>query len=271
MYATFDEPTKARVSLESANKQLLKLLELHSAVGKERLLLVSEDIFADPTAKNKLYRIIDGNILFDCDGRPVFVYEPGDVIGIHQAVGHSMGVYRCNFSVKCVEFDVAELLNAIRAVPENLTIWSEALALHGSAYLSLAMSFLPPEKEYRPSILAFQSGTAIIEQGSLGSDVYSLLEGSAKVIINGLTVGTIEKDNIFGVFAALTGKPRSASIVAQENCLAMKLDKDKFLDLIRNKPHAIEKLVREMVHVIEDLNEKVIASQNPESKRKSWT
>ncbi len=104
----------------------------------------------------------------------------------------------------------------------------------------------------------FAPSEVIIKQGTSGDEVYTLLNGHANVIVDGIIVGEVLADEIFGALAALTDMPRTASVVASQNCSVLSIEKDKFIELIQNRPLTVLKMVQDMARTIVDLNKKVV-------------
>jgi len=69
----------------------------------------------------------------------------------------------------------------------------------------------------------------IIHLGDEDKDIYILLEGECRVMIdNNKTVGVLEKNQVFGEFSPITDTPRSATVKANvpSTVLAFKLNFD---------------------------------------------
>ena len=104
----------------------------------------------------------------------------------------------------------------------------------------------------------YPSGQNIIEQGTKAEEVYFMIEGEADVVVNGIAVGNVKKDEIFGSLAALTGKPRGASVTAKEQCLVMVTRAEDFMTLVKTRPMTVATLMQDMARIIGDLNFKVV-------------
>jgi CRP/FNR family transcriptional regulator, cyclic AMP receptor protein len=105
----------------------------------------------------------------------------------------------------------------------------------------------------------FVAGEAIIAQGQMADLVYTLIEGSADALRDGVKVGEIHENEIFGALAVFTGQPRMASVVARTDCTVMMVDKDEFIQLIERQPQVAIGLIEEMASKINDLNNQLLA------------
>ena len=70
-------------------------------------------------------------------------------------------------------------------------------------------------------MIKFSKGETIIKQGEETKNVFFLLTGHAKVIINKKEVGMISANQAFGEFSAIAGEKRNATILATEPCTAI--------------------------------------------------
>src|SRR5262249_20046484 len=71
-------------------------------------------------------------------------------------------------------------------------------------------------------LLSFEKGKVIIRQGDKGDSLYMLTAGSVRAFVKKdgkqEKLGDLEEGAFFGEVSILTGKPRSATIVALVNC-----------------------------------------------------
>jgi CRP-like cAMP-binding protein len=88
-------------------------------------------------------------------------------------------------------------------------------------------------------LLSYQAGDIIVSEGEPGESVYVLASGSAKVLVRepggrSVTACRLEEGAFFGEIAALSGRPRSATVVACTPCDLLELDR-KTLDAITTR------------------------------------
>jgi eukaryotic-like serine/threonine-protein kinase len=74
------------------------------------------------------------------------------------------------------------------------------------------------------SMMTFQPGQTIIEEGALENAFYLLALGSAEVRKKGKALHTLEKGDAFGEVGFLTRAKRTASVVATSQALALKIN-----------------------------------------------
>lgn len=118
-----------------------------------------------------------------------------------------------------------------------------------------------PDNDFMPlrGFLDFAKGETIINQGDEADLVYTLIEGSADAVCDGIKVGEIHQNEIFGALAVFTRQPRIASVVASSNCTVMTVGKEDFIRLIYEQPQLSVGLIEEMAAKINQLNNQLLA------------
>jgi hypothetical protein len=93
-------------------------------------------------------------------------------------------------------------------------------------------------------LMSFEKGKVIIRQGDRGDSLYMLTAGSVRAFVKKdgkqVKLGDLEEGAFFGEVSILTGKPRSASIVALVNCELLELDRATLDDIVKKHPHVWE-------------------------------
>jgi CRP/FNR family transcriptional regulator, cyclic AMP receptor protein len=236
-------------------KELSQSVALPTPV-KER---ASNDLLGQSVFSGHLIVLSEGTVLRSVDGASVLGYEPGDIIGIEEIVGVSIGTLTSDFAIMGHPLVPSWFYEQLSKDAAQVRRWSELLGAVSGIYGGLWRSQRRTEQSFAPSMNFFGSGSTIIEQGSLGNEVYSLVEGEADVVVDGIVVGTVGIDDIVGGFAALTGAPRSASVIARRDCMVMELDREQFLGLMQSKPHATMKFLESLAKTVVGLNKRVVS------------
>jgi hypothetical protein len=96
------------------------------------------------------------------------------------------------------------------------------------------------------NLLTFSRGQVIIRQGEPGNSLYMLSSGTVKAFIKKdgkqVPVAEIEEGAFFGEMSILTGNPRTASIVALEDCELLELDRPTLDEITKTHPHVMDVL-----------------------------
>ncbi len=80
--------------------------------------------------------------------------------------------------------------------------------------------------------LRVPSGFAVIRQGDEGDRFYILESGRVQVVVDGAAVGELSAGECFGEIALLRDVPRTASVIALEECVLQSLTREDFLDAV---------------------------------------
>lgn len=112
------------------------------------------------------------------------------------------------------------------------------------------------------TILGFQGGEVIIRQKDVGASIYILLKGSASVMKNdqsdsslGVAVGVLKPGSVFGEMSLLGKRPRSTTIIAEEDVVVLKL----LTENLEKMPPAIaskfkDQFIKVLIRRLDDMN-----------------
>ena len=96
------------------------------------------------------------------------------------------------------------------------------------------------------SPLSFPSNAKVIEEGDSGDSMYIIKSGKARVIAHlfgkVLNLATLETGDIFGEVAFLTGRPRTASVIADGPLEVYELSRLELEKIIDNNPSLLQKI-----------------------------
>jgi CRP/FNR family transcriptional regulator, cyclic AMP receptor protein len=90
----------------------------------------------------------------------------------------------------------------------------------------------------------FSAGTPIVRAGDAGSAFYVLVDGGVRVVTPKGRTRKLGSGDSFGEMALLDDSPRSASVVADSDVLAMTISRSAFGKLLRSEPALTYELLR---------------------------
>ena len=90
------------------------------------------------------------------------------------------------------------------------------------------------------------SGETIVSQGDPSTDCYVILDGSARVEVDGTVVAQLGSGESFGELAPLDHQPRSASVVATSELTALVFSAPDFAKIAAAIPSLTKKILSEM-------------------------
>ncbi len=240
-----------------SNDTLARMLQYIGTPGSERLVPAGEKILPGGTTE-KLMFLVEGTLRCMRDGQVLFHYEPGEILGIEFKYFGDAIVIEGDFAVRVQEFSSDAFTTDVLGSSNAASLWFEHLAIRLNLLSELFASGMKHEIHAPPAVLTAQAGDVIVEQGDMANEVFTLLEGSCDVLVNSQVVGEVRADEIFGALGVVAAGSRTASVVAREPIVYLSVPKDKFLELIENRPSTVFKLIQDMTRTIVALNGKVV-------------
>lgn len=108
----------------------------------------------------------------------------------------------------------------------------------------------------------FAAGEVVLDRFSASAAVYFMIQGSARVVhyVAGeqeITIATIAAGDTIGEISAIDGRGRSATVVAEEECVVAELSSEEFQGLIARRGELALELLRRWAGTIRQLSDKV--------------
>jgi len=108
----------------------------------------------------------------------------------------------------------------------------------------------------------YPAGHQLIHHLDDSRDVFFIVEGIVHAVSYSLSGKRVSYRDIgagesFGEFAALDGKPRSASVVAHTDCLIASLDEASFWQILRDHPNVTAALLKHLTGLVRLYSERV--------------
>jgi HEAT repeat protein len=104
----------------------------------------------------------------------------------------------------------------------------------------------------------FDEGEVICEQGEAGNEMFVIISGEARVVVN--NDGQPEKEiarrvagDVVGEMSIISGDPRIASVIAADDVRALCLDRLSFESLLRERPEVCLAVMRELCSRLKEL------------------
>ncbi len=89
----------------------------------------------------------------------------------------------------------------------------------------------------------YQEGDDVIREGEVGADLFLLVKGFLKVTKEGVQLNTLSTGKHFGELALISDQVRSATVTAAEDSLILRIERDAFLQLLREDSVVAAKLL----------------------------
>jgi CRP/FNR family transcriptional regulator, cyclic AMP receptor protein len=109
----------------------------------------------------------------------------------------------------------------------------------------------------------YGAGEQILDKNSMDRDVYFVAEGAVQVVNFSLTgreiaLARLPAGGFFGELSAIDGRPRSASVVALEDCLLGSLSPQLFIEQIVGHPELAVKVLGRLAGIIRSCDERIM-------------
>ena len=88
------------------------------------------------------------------------------------------------------------------------------------------------------------AGQAVFKRGEMGTALYIIEKGSARVHDGDLVLNTIGQGDLFGEIAGLGGLERTASVTAEEELTLLQVEHDDLYNALQTRPEALKNLVQ---------------------------
>jgi CRP/FNR family cyclic AMP-dependent transcriptional regulator len=255
------EPAGGFAGLVRQYKQLTQeLIGKLDITGETVQLHPTEDALHNGLDHEHSYLVKGGMLGVKCHDRRLFLWDEGDLV-LPDAGGQDLTYYAEN-KVLLTSYNTLELVRTLLAHEDTARLWTRLLTLQQAMLVRILAAHVDEDTQTTPGFAYYQAGEIIIQQGDRADYVFSLFEGSADVVVDGVTVGEVSEGEVLGAMALLTESPRSATIKAKARCSVVKVPRDQFKSLIRTNPTMIHGLLTDMANQIKSLNQQVVELSN---------
>ena len=102
-----------------------------------------------------------------------------------------------------------------------------------------------------------EAGADVTAQGQPGNAAFVIVEGVARVEVNGQKLADLGAGDFFGEVALLDGGDRTATVVAESPILVLSLDRSQLEKLVREVPPVALAMLRELARRLRHANEMI--------------
>jgi CRP-like cAMP-binding protein len=101
--------------------------------------------------------------------------------------------------------------------------------------------------------ISVPQGRVLTQQGEGGREAFVIVEGSARVEIDGQLVATLEAGQQFGELSLLDGGPRTATVTADTEMTVLVISRPAFASLLDEVPGLARRIMASMAATIRQL------------------
>jgi len=123
--------------------------------------------------------------------------------------------------------------------------------------------------------VSFVRGATLIEQGTAGDSMFIMVSGRAAIHVQYQDthhcVAVLGSGQVIGEMSLLTGEPRQATVIAEQNLVCYELDKHSFASIIEQRPELAEsmaELLSARTQELEELQDNIHAAPQPLEKQR---
>jgi len=217
-----------------------------------------DDLYAQASSVGKFFYILDGCLAYEREAKVGFYYENGDIVGLdHQYEGERPRLHS-EFYAKIKPYSYADLMQLIDGDADARECWTQYLVCYSSVLATSTTILGGANNSSQLGFETFAPGEVIIKEGDVANEVYTIVEGHAEAFVNGVKVGDIHEEEIFGDMALFTKSPRTATVIAARTCMVLVVEQDQFFTLVKTHPKVCISLIEHMAKKIVSLNEQII-------------
>ncbi len=231
------------------------------AAGDPTELPTDSNVFAE-LPEGASFVLQSGNIEVELDGKKIYFFEPGDFVSRPRGKGAAdMPVFTATQNVTLQAYRWEDIKKQLQKDAKALEAWTEYQATFNAILVQALSYYSSHSRDPNSDYLNYSPGDVIIEQGEISDQVFTLIEGHAEAYQDGIKVGDIYEDEIFGAMAAFTNAKRNATVVAADYSTVRAIRQEDFIELVRLQPDICRTLIENMARQIMDLNETILSMQ----------
>lgn len=102
---------------------------------------------------------------------------------------------------------------------------------------------------------AFRAGDVIFKEGDPGTEFFVVKSGKVSVRLGNRTLQSLGAGEVFGEMALIDSQPRSATIIADSDCVVVPVSEKQFLFMTSEAPYFALSLMRVLVQRLRAANE----------------
>lgn len=258
MYLTGTHPADGIEEITGRLQQLTRELLSGMEFTRPAVTYESLDDLHEHFDRDSVFLVLDGIIELNQNGETVISYEEGDLIGLTQAFHQQSPVLSAEGYVELQPIERDLMLRHIYSDPRRQHCWSHLLITSNALLTNHLARVMPDERVPAAGFLNFVTGENIINQGDEADMVYTIISGEADVLVDGVNVGTLGEDEVFGAMAVFTKEPRTATVRARTPCSVMAVPKEDFNVLIQAQPQAALNLIENLARRISIMNQQLL-------------
>lgn len=242
------------------------LLKFFSSYGDEVRVPAGQVIFTEDEkskslfgSRDKMYFLTGGEVELSLRQQVIGMARAGQIFGELASITHATRSATATARSDCrlLTLNNKQLMAGLQQSPEFALALMDIIAsrLRQTVQILHANDSLPDDAEQRSpeplgkallakiraeagdqAVMRYAAERVIVEQGQVGVRMYVVLKGEIAIQIGENIVEKIGVGGLFGEMALVSQAPRMASAVAQTDCELLIINRDLFLELVKDNP-----------------------------------
>lgn len=225
---------------------------------EERLELNEVQDLYSQFPSDSLYFIDSGALQGMYENRAIVLFEPGNLVGLPNIYDLPSLIFTSEEPVRLLRYDASTLLRFFNETRERQSIWTGYLITLISIYSNAYSRMVRVQSRPSTGFLQFAAGDIIVQEGDDAHEVFTIIQGKADVYLEGVKVGEVQRDEIFGATAVFTNSKRTATVIATEDSSVLAVPKDEFVTLMQTHPQTTMALIESMARSVASLNAQLV-------------
>lgn len=104
------------------------------------------------------------------------------------------------------------------------------------------------------SVETFAPGTRVVAEGEVGDRLFIVISGKVAVSVHGTSVAALGPGEAFGEMAVLDASPRSATVIAADETVALSIGSEEFYEILHEQVEIAEGVIRTLTRRLREAN-----------------
>ena len=102
----------------------------------------------------------------------------------------------------------------------------------------------------------FLAEVPVFKEGEVGEALYLILEGAVRIHRGDKTIVELGEKECFGEMSILDSEPRSASVTALRDLVALKIQREDFGEILATKSEIARGIIKVLTHRLREANKR---------------
>jgi CRP-like cAMP-binding protein len=259
MLAMIDTPDFLRGMHERSRRLSERLFERLRSHAERLRIKVGDDLLSREVPG--FAYVTAGVFKLQYEGRTVRLYTDGDLLVIDPNSGLEGCMAEATFASDVLFVPRPALVAALQGAPDLLHPLVELVGLESQILHVLCALYAAPDHQPEVAFRRFEDGDEIVVQGQECLEIYELIDGTARVEVDGRDIGVVRAGEFIGEIGFLSDSACAASVIAAEPCFVQAIPKPQFVRLVQTRPQTGIRLAQGLARRVLELDGALIGTR----------